>query len=488
MFLNLIFIFLFFGILLLLFIPKNNLKLLKILSLLISSCVFLLSTLIFILFKSNSSDFQYISNLDFFNFQLLNLNFDFAIDGISIYFFYLTTFLIFLCILFIWNENHFKLYSILLLFLEFLLLLTFSVLNLFLFYIFFECILIPIYLIMLFWGSREKKIRASYLLFFYTVCGSLLMLGSLMYIYSNYGNFSLEYLSFKGFSFDEQTFLWIAFFLSFASKIPMFPFHIWLPEAHVEAPTAGSVLLAGILLKLGVYGFLRYSLMLFPVASTYFSPILYVFGILGVVFASLAAITQTDLKRIIAYSSIAHMNLVTLGLFSGNSIGIESGIIQSVSHGFVASALFFLVGMLYSRYHSRLLTYYGGIVHIMPLFVSFFLFFTLSNIALPGTSSFIGEFLILLGVFQENIICAILAGFSVILSGAYSLWLYNRVVFGNFKSEFLKEYSDISIKEFFILISLFLPSLYMGLFPYKFIKVIHLAVIKLFIMSNVVFL
>jgi len=286
----------------------------------------------------------------------------------------------------------------------------------------------------------------------------------------------------------SNLFYGLFFFLSFASKIPMFPFHIWLPEAHVEAPTAGSVLLAGILLKLGVYGFLRYSLGLFPEASSFFSPILFIFALLGVVFASIAAITQTDLKRIIAYSSIAHMNLVTLGLFSGNSAGICASILQSISHGFVASALFFLVGILYFRYHNRSLKYYGGIVYIMPLFSSFFLFFTLSNIALPGTSSFIGEFLILLGMFQESFAAALLAGFSVILSGAYSLWLYNRLTFGNFKSEYIKSYSDVSIKEFLILLLLFIPSLYMGLKPNKFIKTMQMAVVKLFVTSNVVFL
>jgi NADH-quinone oxidoreductase subunit M len=311
------------------------------------------------------------------------------------------------------------------------------------------------------------------------------MLLAIAYIYSVTGTFNLEYLQAFKFSFDQQIFLWFAFFLSFASKIPMFPLHIWLPEAHVEAPTVGSVLLAGILLKLGVYGFLRYSLPLFPQACVYFTPLVYTLSLAGVIYSSFTAIKQTDLKKIVAYSSIAHMNLVVLGIFSGNVMGLEAAIFQSVSHGFVSSALFFLIGILYNRYHTRLLFYYGGVVHVMPLYVSFFLFFTLSNIAFPGTSSFVGEFLLLIGLFQENVFCSIFAGLSVILSGAYSLWLFNRVAFGNLKSEFLKIYSDITFKEFFILICLCIVSLYIGLLPYKFLSVIHLSVVKLFILSNV---
>ena len=267
----------------------------------------------------------------------------------------------------------------------------------------------------------------------------------------------------------------------------MFPFHIWLPEAHVEAPTVGSVLLAGILLKLGVYGFLRYSLTFFPQASLYFSPLVFTLALVGVVFSSITAIKQTDLKKIIAYSSIAHMNLIMLGVFSGNIIGIEAAILQSVSHGFVSSALFFLIGMLYNRYHSRLIHYYSGIAQIMPLFSFFMLFFTMSNIALPGTSSFIGEFLLLNGLFQENFFCCFLATTSVILGGIYSLWLYNRINFGNLKVEFLKVYLDLSVREIFILSLLLIVSLLLGLFPYIFLKYIHSSVIKMFTITNVLF-
>jgi len=255
----------------------------------------------------------------------------------------------------------------------------------------------------------------------------------------------------------------------------MFPFHIWLPEAHVEAPTVGSVLLAGILLKLGVYGFLRFSLTLFPEASLFFSPLVYLLSIVGVIYASMSAIRQTDLKRIIAYSSIAHMNLVTLGIFSFNIIGFEGAIIQSISHGFVSGGMFLLVGILYDRYHSRFLYYYGGLVHMMPIYSILFLVFTLANIALPGTSSFVGEFLLLTGVYKANIVTCIISALGVILCGAYSLWLYNRLIFGNLKIDYTLKFSDINFREFLVLIPLFFFIFLMGLYPTFFLSYIHLA-------------
>jgi len=285
--------------------------------------------------------------------------------------------------LFIWDEILLKEYVLILLVLNLLLSLVFSVLDTLLFYIFFEAILIPMYLMIGLWGSRERKIRAVYLFFFYTLIGSLFMLLGLIYIYTTVGTLNFEYLLTYKFTFNEQYWLWLAFFLSFASKIPIFPFHIWLPEAHVEAPTVGSVLLAGILLKLGVYGFLRFSLTLFPEASFFFVPFIYILSICGVLFASMTAIRQTDLKRIIAYSSVAHMNLVTLGIFSFNINGIEGSILQSISHGFISAGMFLLIGILYSRYHSRLLQYYSGLVHTMPIYSSLFLIFNNSFLIIP---------------------------------------------------------------------------------------------------------
>lgn len=488
MMIQLTFLTLFLGILVLFFIPKNNFKLLKIFSVFLSSFLLIENCLLFCFFDPLNSNFQLIVDIKELNSYILNIDFLFGLDGISLFFFFLTSFLTFLVILFIWDEKFLKSYLLTIFLLELLLLLTFSVLNIFLFYVFFEFILIPMYLMIGFWGSREKKIRAAYLLLFYTVCGSLLFLLSILYIYSVVGSFQFEKILIYKFTFEEQLILWIAFFFSFSSKIPMFPFHIWLPEAHVEAPTVGSVLLAGILLKLGVYGFIRYNLMFFPQASLYFSPLVFTLALIGIIFSSLTAIKQTDLKKIIAYSSIAHMNLIMLGIFSGNIIGIEAAILQSISHGFISSALFFLIGMLYARYHSRLIYYYSGITQIMPLYSFFMLFFTMSNIALPGTSSFIGEFLILNGLFQENFFCCFLAATSVVLGGIYSLWLYNRINFGNFKTEFLKTYLDLSLKEIFILSILLIVSLQLGLFPYLFLKYIHASVIKIFIVTNTLFL
>jgi len=464
------------------FIPKTNIQFIRILSLLSSGIVLVLSCFLLVQFDSNSYYFQNVVTYSLGS-GLMNLNFSFGIDGISIFFFVLTSFLIFLCILFIWNERFLIEYAINLLFIELLLLLVFSVLDVFLFYIFFEAILIPMFILIGIWGSRERKIRAVYLLFFYTLFGSLLMLVGLLYMYSVTGTLNLEYLLAWNFSFEEQCWLWLAFFLSFASKIPMFPFHVWLPEAHVEAPTVGSVLLAGILLKLGVYGFLRFSLGLFPEASLYFSPLVYFLSVVGVIYASLSAIRQTDLKRIIAYSSVAHMNLVTLGIFSFNIIGLEGSILQSISHGFVSGAMFLMVGILYDRYHSRLLSYYGGLVHMMPVYSALFLIFTMANIALPGTSSFVGEFLLLSGIYKTNVISCIVGALGVILCGAYSLWLYNRIIFGNLKIAYVTRFNDLNLREISILIPLLILVIFMGIYPSFFSNLIHLSTCNLSVIT-----
>ena len=474
MLLTTIFSVLLISILFLFFIPVMNLNLLRWTALFGSGITFVLSCFLLVSFNCNYFYFQNIVTYQF-GFDFLNLYFSLGIDGISLFFFILSSFLIFLCVLFIWNEANFKEYAITLLVIDLLLLLVFSVLDLLLFYVFFEAILIPMYLMIGIWGSRERKIRAVYLFFFYTLLGSLCMLIGLLYIYSITGTLNFEYLMSYSFSFEQQYWLWLAFFLSFASKIPMFPFHVWLPEAHVEAPTVGSVLLAGILLKLGVYGFLRFSLNLFPEASLYFSPLVYLLSILGIVYASLTAIRQTDLKRIIAYSSVAHMNLVTIGIFSFNVVGVEGSILQSISHGFVSGAMFLLIGILYDRYHSRLLYYYGGLVHMMPIYAALLLFFTLANIALPGTSSFVGEFLLLAGIYKTNFLTCIFATLGVILCGAYSLWLYNRIIFGNLKIHNTLLFKDINFREFSILLPLIFLVLLMGIYPKFFLDYIHLA-------------
>lgn len=480
--LSYIFSILIFSILLIFLFDDAEIKNLKIISLFLSGLVFLYSIKLLSNFNIINYYFQdlvrYSFNFEFFNFQLV-----FGLDGLSLFFFILSSFLIFLCILFIFHDKHLRFFILNLFIIELLLLAVFSVLDILLFYIFFEAILIPMFLIVGIWGSRDRKIWAVYLLFFYTLCGSLLLLLGILYIYIITGTFNIEYLLNYNFSETEQYYLWLAFFLSFASKIPIFPLHIWLPEAHVEAPTVGSVLLAGILLKLGVYGFIRFSLPLFPIASLYFSPFVYSLCVIGVIYTSLAAIRQIDLKRIIAYSSVAHMNLIVIGLFSFNFVGLEGAILQSVSHGFVSSALFFLIGMIYTRYHTRTIYYYGGITQIMPIFSSIFLIFTMANIALPGTSSFVGEFLILLGSFKANFKITLLIVSSVVLCGSYSLWVFNRISFGNLKHHYMLSYFDLQLREFFILVPLIFFTFILGLFPYIFLKYIHMSTIYILLIT-----
>jgi len=332
------------------------------------------------------------------------------------------------------------------------------------------------YLIVGVWGSRERKIRAAYFFFLYTLLGSVLMLLSILYIYYQVGTTDYEVLLSFIFSPTEQKIIWLSFFMSFATKVPMVPVHLWLPEAHVEAPTAGSVILAGVLLKLGTYGFVRFSFPLLPEACFYFTPFVYALSAAGIVYASFTAIRQTDFKRIIAYTSVAHMNLVMVGLFSFNVIGIEGAILQSLSHGFVASALFLIIGVVYDRHHTRMVKYYGGLVHTMPLYVSIFLFFTMANIGLPGTGSFVGEFLILIGSFKTNTIIAFISATGMIIGGCYSLFLFNRVCYGNLKTQYFKHYLDINKREFFIFFPLVLGTLVMGIYPNIWLECIHFSV------------
>jgi len=456
-----------------LFIKPSQTDLIKKLSLFYSGVIFLFSLYLWVNFDTLTSYLQFVYVLDWI--PIYNYNVVFGVDGLSLFFIILTTLLIFLCILGSWSSVQYSIkeYFLCFLTLNLLLILVFCVRDVFLFYIFFESVLIPMFLVIGIWGSRERKIRAVYLFFFYTLIGSLFMLLAILYLYNKVGSTNYDLILAADLSLQEQTWLWLAFFLSLATKMPLFPFHIWLPEAHVEAPTAGSVLLAGILLKLGSYGFLRFSLPFFPDASLYFAPFVFTLSIIGIIFTSLTAIRQTDFKRIIAYSSVAHMNLVMMGIFSFNISGLEGSLLQSLSHGFVASALFFLIGVLYDRYHSRLIIYYSGLVHMMPIYTILFLFFTMANIALPGTSSFIGEFLILSGIFKFNFLGAILAATSMILGGCYSLWVYNRISYGNLKIDYLSGFKDITLREFSIFVPLVLGSLLLGLYPNSILNFVH---------------
>jgi len=302
------------------------------------------------------------------------------------------------------------------------------------------------------------------------------MLIAILYIYYQVGTTDYEILLTVHFTDIEQKLLWAAFFASFATKVPMLPAHIWLPEAHVEAPTAGSVILAGVLLKLGTYGLLRFSFPLFPDASFYFTPLVYSLASIGIVYTSFTAIRQTDFKRIIAYTSVAHMNLVVVGLFSFNVIGLEGAILQSISHGFVASALFLIIGVVYERYHTRMVKYYGGLVHVMPLYSLIFLFFTMANIGLPGTGSFVGEFLILTGSFSTNTSVTLISATGMVLGGCYSLWLYNRIVYGNLKTQYVSSFLDINKREFLVFLPLILGTLVMGVYPEIFLTPLHMSV------------
>ena len=464
------------GVFLLLFVPASNHSLLKSIALNVSCFSYVVSLFLWVFFNKSIGSFQFVSK--FWWIPFLNLNFSLGVDGISLFFILLTTLLIFLCVLISWTsvEVNIKEFLIAFLIMEFFLIGVFSILDLLLFYIFFESVLIPMYLIVGIWGSRERKIRAAYFFFLYTLLGSVLMLLSILYIYYQVGTTNYEILLTFIFSKTEQKFLWLSFFGSFATKVPMVPVHLWLPEAHVEAPTAGSVILAGVLLKLGTYGFLRFSFPLFPEASCYFAPIVYLLSVIGIVYTSFTAIRQTDFKRIIAYTSVAHMNLVMLGLFSFNTIGLEGAILQSLSHGFVASALFLIIGIVYERHHTRMVKYYGGLVHTMPLYTFIFLFFTMSNIGLPGTGSFVGEFLILVGSFKTNSTATFISATSMIIGGCYSLWLFNRISYGNIKTQYLKDYIDINKREAFIFLPLISGTIAIGLYPEIFLNSIHMSV------------
>jgi proton-translocating NADH-quinone oxidoreductase chain M len=452
-----------------------------------SLIVFGLSGMIWVFFDNSLSSFQFIVSYSWISF--INVNFFFGIDGISLFFILLTSFLIPLCFIFSWNSlsvgnlsvvNYFSLFLII----ESFIIIVFTALDLFVFYIFFEAVLLPIFLIIGLWGSRNRKSRASFLLFIYTVFGSLFILLGVLFVFFETGTTNYLLLLDFNFSVLHQKFLWLAFFLSFSVKVPIIPIHLWLPEAHVEASTEGSVMLAGILLKLGSYGLIRVSIALFPIASLYFRPFLFLISTLAVIYTSMTSLRQSDIKRVIAYASIAHMNITLLGLFSFSFIGIEGAILQMLSHGLVSGALFFCVGVLYNRHHTKLIYYYSGLVQTIPLFVFSFLLFTIANIALPGTSSFVGEFIILLGLFSNNVFVAFFSALSMVFGGCYALWLFNRIAYGNLQSLYLSFSSDLIKNEFFVIIHLVFFVLFIGIYPSIFLQSIHSTCNALFILIH----
>lgn len=414
-------------------------------------------------FDKTALGFQYIYQLPLL--KQYNIDFILGLDGISLCFLLLTVFTFPLCWLSATTISYkFQDFILYLLLIELFLILSFTVIDLLFFYVFFESVLIPMFLIISIWGARSRKIKAAYYFFLYTLFGSLFMLFGIFYLYSITKTTDFRIILNTKFSETQQLYLWICFFLPFAIKIPMFPFHIWLPEAHVEAPTIGSVILASLLLKLGSYGFLRFTLPMLPYANAYFSPIIYTAATLSIIYASLVTIRQIDLKRIIAYSSIAHMNLIVLGLFSYTQQGIDGAIYLMIAHGIVSSALFFCVGVLYDRHHTRLIRYYGGLVQVMPIYSTFLFLFSLANMSFPGTSNFIGEFLILIGLFEKNSFVLIFAGTGIVLSAVYSIWLYNRIIFGTLKTRYIKNFQDVTNIEYYILIIYIIAMFFLGFF------------------------
>ena len=402
------------------------------------------------------------------------INYKVGVDGISILFVILTTLITFLCILSVSNTIKVKLkeYLLAILIMESFMIGVFCSLDLVIFYLFFEAGLIPMFLIIGIWGG-PRRVYSAFKFFLYTLLGSVLMLVAIISLYWLYGTTDFNKLYELGIDVKYQYLLWLAFFSSFAVKTPMWPVHTWLPDAHVEAPTAGSVLLAAILLKMAGYGFIRFSIGLFPHASEFFTPLIFTLSVIAIIYASLVALMQDDMKKLIAYSSVAHMGFVPIGIFTFNQQGLEGSILQMISHGFISAALFLCVGVVYERSHSRMISDYGGLVSVMPKYAIVFMIFTLGSIGLPGTSGFVAEFLILIGAFKSNFIVAFLATIGVVLSAAYMLWLYKRVIFGKIKKEELLKMLDLTNTEKIIFTSLAIPIIIFGFYPDPLISTIE---------------
>ncbi len=443
--------------------------------LLISIATFLLSCLIWIFFEPSNPNYQLVEKHKWFS--DFNLYYHVGIDGISLFMVLLSTFLTPFCILASWQsiKKRIKEYIIAFLLLETFMIGMFCSIDTLLFYIFFEAVLIPMFLIIGVWGG-SNRIYASFKFFLYTLIGSVLMLISIIYIYQLTSTLNIIELNQFNFNKDIQIWLWLAFFSSFAVKIPMWPFHTWLPDAHVEAPTAGSVILAGVLLKMGGYGFVRFSLNLFPEASIFFTPYIFILSIIAIIYTSLVALAQTDMKKLIAYSSVAHMGIVTIGIFAFNQQSLEGAMMQMLSHGIVSGALFLCVGIIYDRMHTREINFYGGLVNKMPNYSVVFMIIMLASIGLPGTSGFIGEFLTLLGVFKYNKIIAVFATTGIIFSAIYMLYLYKRIIFGVISNEKLEVITDLNLREKIIMIPLIIVIILMGIFPNIFLEPMHLSV------------
>jgi NADH-quinone oxidoreductase subunit M len=424
---------------------------------------FAVSLILVARFDPSVADFQFVEKS---NWLAAGITYHMGVDGISLPFVILTTALMPFCIIASWNaiQNRVREYMMAFLILETLMVGTFSALDLVLFYLFFEGGLIPMFLIIGVWGG-PRRVYASFKFFLYTLLGSVLMLLAIMALYWNGSTTDIPTLMHTAVPRSLQTWAWLAFFASFAVKMPMWPVHTWLPDAHVEAPTAGSVILAAILLKMGGYGFLRFSLPMFPLASHDFAPLIFTLSVIAIVYTSLVALMQEDMKKLIAYSSVAHMGFVTMGIFAGTIQGVAGGVFQMISHGIVSGALFLCVGIVYDRMHTREIAAYGGLVNRMPLYALTFMVFTLANVGLPGTSGFIGEFMTLLGTFKVSIPTAFFASFGLILSACYALWLYRKVVFGALVKPSLMTIKDMTLRECITLFPLIALTILFGVYP-----------------------
>ena len=424
---------------------------------------FVLSLFIWVGFDYSNPGFQMVEKHEWLG---TGISYHLGVDGISMLFVILSTFLMPFCVLASWNtiEKRLKEYMIAFLLLEVFMVGVFVSLDIVLFYVFFEAGLIPMFIIIGVWGGKDR-VYASYKFFLYTLLGSVLMLLAIMAMYWQAGTTDITELLAYNFPAHMQTWLWLAFFASFAVKMPMWPVHTWLPDAHVQAPTAGSVILAGVLLKLGGYGFIRFSLAMFPLASDYFAPFVFALSVIAIIYTSLVAMMQDDIKKLIAYSSVAHMGYVTMGIFAANAQGLQGAIFQMLSHGIVSGALFLCVGVVYDRLHTREISAYGGLVNNMPKYAVAFMIFTMANVGLPGTSGFVGEIMTLLGAFRANTWVAFFATTGVILSASYALWLYRRVIFGALEKESLKSLLDLSGREKALLYPLVILTIFFGVYP-----------------------
>ena len=435
------------------------------------------SLVIWFWFNPSTAEFQFVEKKAWIG---SGINYHMGVDGISMLFVLLTTLLTPLCILASWEaiSSRVKEYMIAFLIMETMMIGVFCALDFVVFYLFFEGGLIPMFLIIGVWGG-ERRVYATFKFFLYTLLGSVLMLLAILAMYLKVGTTDIPTLMNAGFDVSWQQWLWLAFFAAFAVKIPMWPVHTWLPDAHVEAPTAGSVILAGVLLKIGGYGFLRFSIPMLPEATEFFTPLIYALSVVAIIYTSLVALMQEDMKKLIAYSSVAHMGFVTIGIFTFTTQGIEGGMMVMLSHGLVSAALFLIVGVVYDRMHTREIARYGGLVHRMPIYAAIFMIIALANVGLPGTSGFVGEFLVLVGIFRVDTWVAFLATTGVILSVAYTLWLYRRVIYGKLEKVELREILDLNRREIAVFTPLVVLVLFFGVYPEPLLDVMHVSVANL---------